>query len=98
MHRSGGKGFTAKHTTDIPGTEHHCQPTMSTYGHLSALCSMNLTHHVEHHDFPSVPWNRLPEVTRLAPEYYNNLEQSSSFVYTITQWLEHSEGWAYGCH
>lgn len=42
-----------------------CQPTMSTYSFWAALFSMNLTHHVEHHDFPKVPWNRLPQVTQL---------------------------------
>jgi cytochrome b involved in lipid metabolism/fatty acid desaturase len=74
-----------------------CQPTMSTYSFWAAVCSMNLTHHVEHHDFPQIPWNRLPQVTRLAPEYYETLEQSPGFCATIYRWIEHSEGWSYAC-
>jgi fatty acid desaturase len=74
-----------------------CQPTMSTYSFWAAVCSMNLTHHVEHHDFPQIPWNRLPQVTRLAPEYYETLEQSPGFCATIYRWILHSEGWSYAC-
>ena len=59
---------------------------------------MNLTHHVEHHDFPNIPWNNLPELRRLAPEYYDELEYSSGFCNTIYQWLFYSKEWSYGCH
>jgi hypothetical protein len=74
-----------------------CQPTMSTYSFLSSLFSMNLSHHVEHHDFPGVPWNRLPLITKLAPEYYNDLEHSPGFSSTVYRWTQHSEGWSYAC-
>jgi len=53
--------------------------------------------YVEHHDFPGVPWNKLPELTRIAPEYYENLESSPSFVYTMQQWGKHSGEWGYAC-
>jgi hypothetical protein len=46
-----------------------CQPTMSTYGWVTSFASLNLNLHVEHHDFPKVPWSRLPQVKPLAPEY-----------------------------
>ena len=71
VHRSGGNGFgslkgginsNCSNARSNEGQGHGfngCQPTMSTYGYLSALFSMNLTHHVEHHDFPGVPWNKL---------------------------------------
>ena len=74
-----------------------CQPTMSTYSFWSSLFSMNLSHHVEHHDFPGVPWNRLPLITKLAPEYYDYLEQSPGFSSTVYRWTRHSEGWSYAC-
>ena len=46
-----------------------CQPTTSSYCPISALATMNLTYHVEHHDFPRVPWARLPQIRRLAPSF-----------------------------
>jgi fatty acid desaturase len=103
VHRSGGKGFASN--TNKTGEESSvlknkgCQPSMSTYGSpFDSFATLNLTHHVEHHDFPSIPWNHLPKVTEIAPEYYEGLEHSPGFLYTIFQWVQHSEGWSYGCH
>lgn len=100
VHRSGGKGFDS-HALKTKGSaafmDGQCQPTMSTYGTWSALFSMNLTHHVEHHDFPSIPWNNLPKVTKIAPEYYEGLEYSPGFCTTIYRWVHNSEGWGYAC-
>lgn len=33
--------------------------------------------HEAHHDVPNVPWTRLPEVVRIAPEFYTNPTHSS---------------------
>lgn len=55
--------------------EHHLMPgqpvqeTASYTGPLN-LVSLNFGLHTEHHDFPAVPWNRLPLVRALAPEGY----------------------------
>lgn len=103
VHRSRGHGFESNKKSDpvdgiaTPSDDGGCQPTMSTYSYWAAVFSMNLTHHVEHHDFPMVPWNRLPQVTKLAPEYYENLEQSPGFCSTIYRWFFHSKGWTYAC-
>lgn len=35
--------------------------------------------HTEHHDLPTVPWNRLPKLTRVAPEFYDKLATHSSY-------------------
>ena len=35
---------------------------MSTYDFLTSLSCLNLNYHVEHHDFPGVPWSRLHRV------------------------------------
>ena len=55
------------------------QETASYYGALNVL-ALNVGYHNEHHDFPSVPWNRLPQIRALAPEFYNTLEYSTSWT------------------
>ena len=55
------------------------QETYSYYGSLNWV-NLNIGYHNEHHDFPSVPWNLLPEIKRRAPEFYNDLHQHSSLV------------------
>lgn len=100
VHRSGGGGFESKKATqsDRDQASHGCQPTMSTYCFFASLASLNLTYHVEHHDFPGIPWSRLPTVSRLAPEFYDHLEQSSGFCATIYRWVQYSGEWSYACH
>jgi sphingolipid delta-4 desaturase len=55
------------------------QPSASNYG-LVNLVSFNFGLHTEHHDFHYIPWFRLPQLRRIAPEYYNDLQQTKSFV------------------
>ncbi len=33
----------------------------------------NFGYHAEHHDFPSIAWNRLPKVSKLAAEFYADI-------------------------
>ena len=74
-----------------------CQPTMSTYSRLASLISLNLNYHVEHHDFPSVPWSGLPAVRAAAPEFYEGLVSSPGYFETIRRWLLSEGGMTYGC-
>ena len=47
------------------------QPTASIdAGRWFTVATFALNHHVEHHDFPNVPWHRLPKLRKLAPEFY----------------------------
>lgn len=54
--------------------EHHVvhaqQETYSYYGWLNWI-SLNIGYHNEHHDFPAVPWTRLPALRRLGRELYD---------------------------
>jgi sphingolipid delta-4 desaturase len=55
------------------------QETASYYGSLNRL-ALNVGYHNEHHDFPAVPWNRLPRVRALAPEFYSELKSPGSWT------------------
>ncbi|MBC6952477.1 fatty acid desaturase, partial [candidate division KSB1 bacterium] len=51
------------------------------------VLAFNVGYHNEHHDFPSVPWNKLPEIKRTAPEAYDNLISHYSWTRLLFQWL-----------
>ena len=55
------------------------QPTSSYYGYLNWL-TFNFGLHTEHHDLASIPWYRLGELRRIAPEYYDPLKKTTSFA------------------
>ena len=40
---------------------------------------MNIGYHNEHHDFPFVPWNRLPRLKAIVPEVYDVLPSHRSW-------------------
>lgn len=62
------------------------QETFSYYGPLNTV-AFNVGFHNEHHDFPSVPWNKLPEIRNGAPEYYNNLKYHTSWTKLFLRFL-----------
>lgn len=45
----------------------------NSYTGASKGIECNFGYHVEHHDFPGIPWNRLARVSQLAPEFYQSL-------------------------
>ena len=62
------------------------QETYSYYGPLNVV-AFNVGYHNEHHDFPSVPWNKLPSVRSQAPGYYNNLHFHTSWTKLFFRFL-----------
>ncbi len=62
------------------------QETYSYYGILN-IPALNVGYHNEHHDFPSVPWNRLPEIKKRAPEFYNNIISHRSWTKLLLKFI-----------
>jgi sphingolipid 4-desaturase/C4-monooxygenase len=62
------------------------QETFSYYGKLNLL-TFNVGYHNEHHDFPSVPWHRLPQIRAAAPEAYADLTAHTSWTRLLFRFL-----------
>jgi sphingolipid delta-4 desaturase len=62
------------------------QETFSYYGPLNRL-AFNVGYHNEHHDFPSVSWDRLPQIRAAAPEVYNTLSAHQSWTRLLWRFL-----------
>ncbi|RKF82911.1 Sphingolipid delta-desaturase [Golovinomyces cichoracearum] len=60
--------------------------TFSYYGPLNIL-TYNVGLHNEHHDFPAVPWSRLPRLHEIAKEFYDELPCHKSWVRVIWQFV-----------
>ncbi|TDL19611.1 dihydroceramide delta-4-desaturase [Rickenella mellea] len=66
------------------------QETYSYYGPLNIL-AYNVGYHNEHHDFPSVPWTRLPALRKLAPEFYDTIPSHPSWPMVIVNFIRDDE-------
>ena len=62
------------------------QETHSYYGALNTV-AFNVGYHNEHHDFPSIPWNKLPLVKKQAPSFYDNLFYHKSWTLLFFRFL-----------
>ncbi len=62
------------------------QETYSYYGPLNSV-AFNVGYHNEHHDFPSVPWNKLPTLKRIASPYYDSLKSHMSWTKLFFRFL-----------
>ena len=84
LHRS-APARGAVDTTALPRGEGE-QETFSYYGKLN-LVTFNVGYHNEHHDFPSVPWHRLPRIRAAAPEAYEDLTAHTSWTRLLFRFL-----------
>jgi sphingolipid delta-4 desaturase len=62
------------------------QETYSYYGPLN-LFAFNVGYHNEHHDFPSIPWNKLPKLKNTAPGFYDSLKSHQSWTKLFFRFL-----------
>jgi sphingolipid delta-4 desaturase len=62
------------------------QETYSYYGGLNTV-AFNVGYHNEHHDFPSIPWNKLPQIRQTAPGFYNTLYYHTSWFKLFFRFL-----------
>ena len=73
LHPAAGH-FIAEHYELVSGQE-----TYSYYGPCNYI-NFNVGYHNEHHDFPRIPWSRLPLVLQIAPEFYAPLPSYTSYL------------------
>lgn len=64
--------------------------TFSYYGPLNWF-SFNVGYHNEHHDFPNIPWTRLPELKAMCPELYGNLPYHTSWMMVTYNFIFNSK-------
>ncbi|QDA60575.1 fatty acid desaturase [Hymenobacter jejuensis] len=62
------------------------QETYSYYGPLNGI-NLNVGFHNEHHDMPSIPWNNLPKLKAVAPEFYEPLLHHTSYTKLFFRFL-----------
>jgi sphingolipid 4-desaturase/C4-monooxygenase len=73
--------LASKQPSNVPIPE-----TYSYYGVLNLL-TYNVGYHNEHHDFPAIPWSRLPSLHKLAKEFYEPLPQHKSWTMVLWNFI-----------
>ena len=85
LHPVGARWIQEHYTYDFD------QETFSYYGPIN-LVALNMGYHNEHHDLPSIPWNNLPKLRALAPEFYDTLKYHTSWTRLLFQFIFDERG------
>jgi sphingolipid delta-4 desaturase len=80
LHPVGARWIQEHYTCDFD------QETFSYYGAIN-LVALNMGYHNEHHDLPSIPWNNLPKLRAMAPEFYDGLKYHTSWTRLLFQFI-----------
>ena len=62
------------------------QPSASYYGWFNWI-TFNFGLHTEHHDISGIPWSRLPRLRAIAPECYDGLIMTHSYIMLALQFV-----------
>mmetsp|Transcript_5931 Transcript_5931/g.835 ORF Transcript_5931/g.835 Transcript_5931/m.835 type:complete len:100 (+) Transcript_5931:3-302(+) len=62
------------------------QESYNYYGFWNFF-NINLGYHIEHHDFPSIPCWNLPQIAKIAPEFYENIPYHTSYCSIIYNYI-----------
>ena len=65
---------------------HEEQESYSYYGPFNRI-TFNVGYHVEHHDFPGIPWSKIKQLKAIAPEYYQPLYAHKSWIGFMIQFI-----------
>ena len=83
IHPLGARWIQRHYLMDKEGSD---QETFSYYGPMNVF-AFNVGYHNEHHDFPRVPWHKLPKIREAAPEYYDDLLAHQSWFKLLMKFL-----------
>jgi fatty acid desaturase len=71
-----------------------CVPTSSTYaGRWYSVLTLGTNYHCEHHDFPTIPFDKLHMLRTIAPEYYRT-GSSDNLLQIMKKTFSHPEFYA----
>lgn len=96
LHPLAGRFIQEHHrpVTALPDTTGNTVPAAhetGSYVGAGNLVALNFGLHIEHHDFPAIPWNRLPRLRRIAPEAYAHTVTRRSWTWTWLEFLFHPQ-------
>ena len=80
LHPLGARWIQEHYLTNAP------QETYGYYG-IANKVAFNIGYHNEHHDLMTIPWNRLPKLKKMAPEFYDHLAHYKSYTALLFRFI-----------
>jgi len=65
--------------------------TFSYYGPMNSIL-YNGGYHVEHHDFPRIPYRKLPVLRKMCAEYYDTIPHHMSYFEVMFRFIFNHPG------